>query len=122
MNGFDQHDVLFQASGGPLIRHRLVTSFRRDFENFVSLAEVLMSRPALIILTPIRSLHSQVWARNHHSDGLSMAYRQPNGLYRDGNVLYIAGTKSFGDALDDLRIPFNFICEASFELIVISFP
>ena len=56
-------------------------------------------------LIPIRTTHGVVWARNHHSDGLSMAYSRANGLYRDGNVLYIAGTKSLGDVVDDMRIP-----------------
>ena len=63
--------------------------------------------PALIFVVPIRTTHGVVWARNHHSDGLSTAYSRPNGLFRDGNVLYIAGTRSFGDVVDDLRIPLN---------------
>ncbi len=41
------------------------------------------------------------------ADGLDIAYRQGNGLYHYGNTLYIAGTKSLGDALDDLKIPFH---------------
>ena len=61
----------------------------------------------LIFVVPIRTTHGVVWARNHHSDGLSMAYSRANGLYRDGNVLYIAGTKSLGDVVDDMRIPLN---------------
>ena len=61
----------------------------------------------LIFLTPIRTPHGILWARNHHSDGLSIAYSRPNGLYRDGNVLFFAGTKSVGDIVDDLRIPLN---------------
>ena len=63
--------------------------------------------PTLTFVAPIRTTHGVVWARNHHSDGLSTAYSRPNGLYRDGNVLYIAGTRSFGDVIDDLRIPLN---------------
>ena len=31
----------------------------------------------------------------------------PKGLYRDRNILYIAGTRTFADVLDDLRIPLN---------------
>ena len=58
-------------------------------------------------MVPIRTQHGVVWARNHHSDGLSVAYSRPNGLFRDGNVLYIAGTKSIGDVVDDLRMPLN---------------
>ena len=66
-----------------------------------------MGPVTLIFLTPIRTPYGIMWARNHHSDGLSKAYSTPNGLYRDGNVLYIAGTKSVGDVVDDLRIPLN---------------
>ena len=38
--------------------------------------------------------------------GLKRAYEDPNGIYRDGETLYIAGTKSFQDAVDDLKLPF----------------
>ena len=82
--------------------------FRRDVERpCVSVSSSMaMVPPVLIFLTPIRTPHGVAWARNHHSDGLATAYSRPNGLYRDGNVLFIAGTKSFGDIVDDLRIPF----------------
>ena len=65
-----------------------------------------MVPPALTFLTPIGTPHGVVWARNHHSGGLATAYSRPNGLYRDGNILFIAGTKSSRDIVDDLRIPF----------------
>ena len=38
--------------------------------------------------------------------GLKRAYENPDGIYRDGETLYIAGTKSFQDAVDDLKLPF----------------
>jgi hypothetical protein len=38
---------------------------------------------------------------------LQKAYEREDGLYRQGNTLYIAGTKSFGDMRDDLLIPFH---------------
>ena len=66
-----------------------------------------MAVPPLTFVVPLRTAHGVVWARNHHSEGLSRAYASPQGLYRDGNVLYIAGTRSFADVIDDLRIPFN---------------
>ena len=40
------------------------------------------------------------------TSGLKRAYENPDGIYRDGETLYIAGTKSFQDAVDDLKIPF----------------
>ena len=38
--------------------------------------------------------------------GLKRAYEDPDGIYRDGETLYIAGTKSVSDAIDDLKLPF----------------
>ena len=38
---------------------------------------------------------------------LATAYATDTGVVRRGNALYTAGTKSFGDAPDDLRIPLN---------------
>ena len=38
--------------------------------------------------------------------GLKRAYEDPDGIYRDGETLYIAGTKSLSDAIDDLKLPF----------------
>ena len=40
-------------------------------------------------------------------EGLDKAYATPDGIYADGETEYIAGTKSFGDAVDDLSIPFG---------------
>ena len=39
------------------------------------------------------------------SEGLDEAYSTSEGLYSAGDTLYIAGTKSAGDVLDDLSIP-----------------
>ena len=38
--------------------------------------------------------------------GLKRAYEDSDGIYRDGETLYIAGTKSLQDAIDDLKLPF----------------
>ena len=38
-------------------------------------------------------------------EGLDEAYSSPRGTFVAGDSLYIAGTKSPGDALDDLSIP-----------------
>ena len=40
------------------------------------------------------------------NDGLKRAYENPSGIFQNGSILYVAGTKSFGDALDDLKLPF----------------
>ena len=37
--------------------------------------------------------------------GLDEAYNTDEGTFTKGDTLYIAGTKSFGDVLDDLAIP-----------------
>ena len=34
--------------------------------------------------------------------GLDEAYQTTEGTYTKGDTLYIAGTKSFGDVLDDI--------------------
>jgi hypothetical protein len=39
--------------------------------------------------------------------GLQRAYDTREGLYQHGGNLYIAGTKSFGDVIDDLKMPFD---------------
>ena len=39
--------------------------------------------------------------------GLDRAYARDDGVYVDGAAEYIAGTKSFGDAVDDLSIPLH---------------
>lgn len=41
------------------------------------------------------------------SEGLSRAYNAPNSVYIDGNRMYIAGTHTFRDVVDDLKIPFH---------------
>ena len=41
------------------------------------------------------------------SQGLRLAYESPDGLYQNGSILYIAGTKSMQDAWDDLKLPFH---------------
>lgn len=38
-------------------------------------------------------------------DGLDEAYKDPRGVYTAGDTLYVAGTKSLGDAADDISIP-----------------
>jgi len=38
-------------------------------------------------------------------EGLDRAYARDDGVYVAGDTEYIAGTKSFGDAVDDLSIP-----------------
>ena len=40
-------------------------------------------------------------------EGLDRAYARDDGVYVDGSTEYIAGTKSFGDAVDDLAIPLH---------------
>ena len=40
------------------------------------------------------------------TQGLRLAYENPEGIYQNGSILYIAGTKSFSDAIDDLKLPF----------------
>ena len=40
------------------------------------------------------------------TSGLKRAYEDSNGIYRDGETSYIAVTKTFQDAVDDLKLPF----------------
>ena len=37
------------------------------------------------------------------TQGLKLAYENPEGIYQNGSMLYIAGTKSGGDVYDDLN-------------------
>ena len=37
--------------------------------------------------------------------GLKLAYENPDGIYQNGSILYIAGTKSGRDVYDDLKLP-----------------
>jgi len=39
--------------------------------------------------------------------GLDLAYKQPDSVFVQGDTMYIAGTQSVRDAVDDLFIPFN---------------
>ena len=40
------------------------------------------------------------------TQGLKLAYESPNRIYRNGSILYIAGTKDPIDFYDDLKLPF----------------
>ena len=40
------------------------------------------------------------------TQGLRLAYESPNRIYRNGSILYIAGTKDPIDFYDDLKLPF----------------
>ena len=40
------------------------------------------------------------------TQGLRLAYESPNRMYRNGSILYIAGTKDPIDFWDDLKLPF----------------
>ena len=39
------------------------------------------------------------------TQGLKLAYENPEGIYQNGCILYIAGTKSGRDVYDDLKLP-----------------
>ena len=39
------------------------------------------------------------------TQGLKLAYENPGGIYQNGSILYIAGTKSGRDVYDDLKLP-----------------
>jgi hypothetical protein len=41
------------------------------------------------------------------ADGLQKAYSQDNGVWTEGNTMYVAGTKSAQDVWDDVKIPFG---------------
>ena len=38
------------------------------------------------------------------TQGLKLAYENPEGIYQNGSILYIAGTKSGRDVYDDLKL------------------
>ena len=40
------------------------------------------------------------------TQGLKLAYENPDGIYQNGSILYIAGTKDPIDVWDDLKLPF----------------
>ena len=39
------------------------------------------------------------------TQGLKLAYENPEGIHQNGSILYIAGTKSGRDVYDDLKLP-----------------
>ncbi len=39
--------------------------------------------------------------------GLDRAYADPNKVFETGDTMYIAGTSSFGDVVDDIALPFG---------------
>ena len=39
--------------------------------------------------------------------GLDRAYKDPRKVYMEGDSMYVAGTSSLGDAMDDLALPFG---------------
>ena len=39
------------------------------------------------------------------TQGLKLAYENPDGMYQNGSILYIAGTKNGRDVYDDLKLP-----------------
>ena len=39
------------------------------------------------------------------TQGLKLAYENPDGIFQNGSILYIAGTKSGRDVYDDLKLP-----------------
>ena len=39
------------------------------------------------------------------TQGLRLAYENPEGIYQHGSILYIAGTKSCTDVYYDLKLP-----------------
>ena len=42
-----------------------------------------------------------------YEPGLQRAQESPDGLYRDGDHLYVAGARNFGHAFEWYRIPFQ---------------
>ena len=46
------------------------------------------------------------WSFLTDTQGLKRAYENPDGIYKNGSILYIAGTKDPIDFYDDLKLPF----------------
>lgn len=46
------------------------------------------------------------------AQGLDRAYSLDNGIHIHGDTAFVAGTKSLGDAYDDLKIPFHMTSRA----------
>ena len=45
------------------------------------------------------------WSFLTDTKGLKPAYENPDGIYQNGSILYVAGTKSGRDVYDDLKLP-----------------
>ena len=56
---------------------------------------------------PSNGLNVNYAGRTLDKVGLQKAYNRKDGLYQSGDVLYVAGTKSFGDVWDDVKLPFD---------------
>ena len=48
-----------------------------------------------------------------YQDGISKAYENENGLYHDGNELYVAGTRNLGHVGEWYKIPFHKVSNSS---------
>ena len=55
----------------------------------------------------VRPKTDEEWKQFHkmNEEGMKKAYESPNSYYKDGNKLYIAGTKDMGDVMDWIKIP-----------------
>ena len=55
----------------------------------------------------VRPKTDEEWKQFHkmNEEGMKKAYESPNSYYKDGNKLYIAGTKDMGDVMDWAKIP-----------------
>ena len=55
----------------------------------------------------VRPKTDEEWKQFHklNEEGMKKAYESPNSYYKDGNRLYIAGTKDMGDVMDWAKIP-----------------
>ena len=58
-----------------------------------------------IINEEVREELAGNWSFLTDTQGLKLAYENPDGIYRNGSILYIAGTKSAQDTWDDLKLP-----------------
>ena len=52
-------------------------------------------------------LSNNIYIGMDYETGLQNAYSSPDGLYRDGDHLYVAGTRNFGHFLERYKIPFQ---------------
>ena len=59
------------------------------------------------IISPTRNKVNKLSGKLLDRIGLEQAYKTDKGIYQHGKNLYIAGTKSFGDVIDDLKLPFD---------------